>query len=108
LKISPEPNLLLVNFYQWSVDPSFTVPADLVVSQTREENEFALKQMERVLKADVRPSDDLNLVAIARTMEDQKTCEEIIRQQARVVLYSGAKGEPGSNLLWATRPAHRS
>jgi nicotinamidase-related amidase len=56
------------------------VPSDLVVSQTREENEFALKQMEKVLKADVRPSNDLNLVEIARTMVDQKTFEEISRQ----------------------------
>jgi nicotinamidase-related amidase len=56
------------------------VPSDLVVSQTREENEFALKQMEKVLKADVRPSNDLNLVEIARTMGDQKTFEEISRQ----------------------------
>jgi nicotinamidase-related amidase len=56
------------------------VPSDLVVSQTREENEFALKQMEKVLKADVRPSNDLNLVAIARTMGDQKTSEDIGRQ----------------------------
>jgi nicotinamidase-related amidase len=56
------------------------VPSDLVVSQTREENEFALKQMEKVLKADVRPSNDLNLVAIARTMGDQKTSEGIVRQ----------------------------
>jgi len=32
------------------------VPLDCVVSQTHEENDYALKQMARVLKADVRPS----------------------------------------------------
>jgi nicotinamidase-related amidase len=40
------------------------VPADCVVSQTREENEYALKQMEKVLKADVRSSSELELAAL--------------------------------------------
>lgn len=37
------------------------VPADCVVSETEEENESALKQMEKVLKADIRRSDQLKL-----------------------------------------------
>jgi nicotinamidase-related amidase len=37
------------------------VPADCTVSQTREANDYALKQMEEVLKADIRSSADLNL-----------------------------------------------
>jgi hypothetical protein len=37
------------------------VPAYCVVSETREENEYALKQMEKVLKADIRPAGKLNL-----------------------------------------------
>jgi nicotinamidase-related amidase len=40
------------------------VPADCVVSQTREENEYALGQMEKVLKADVRSWRELDLVAM--------------------------------------------
>jgi len=37
------------------------VPSDCVVSATTEENDYALKQMQKVLKADIRPSDKLNL-----------------------------------------------
>ena len=37
------------------------VPRDCVVSETEEENEYALKQMAKVLKADIRNSDQLNL-----------------------------------------------
>ncbi len=41
-------------------------PSDCVVSQTREENDYALKQMARVLKADVRPASELNLEDMQR------------------------------------------
>jgi nicotinamidase-related amidase len=37
------------------------VPADCVVSETQEENEYALKQMAKVLKADIRPGGELKL-----------------------------------------------
>lgn len=37
------------------------VPSDCVVSETGEENRNALKQMEKVLKADIRSSPELNL-----------------------------------------------
>lgn len=37
------------------------VPADCVVSETEEENDYALKQMAKVLKADIRSSEELNL-----------------------------------------------
>ena len=40
------------------------VPTDCVVSQTKEENEYALNQMEKVLKADIKPSTELNLEAM--------------------------------------------
>ncbi len=36
------------------------VPSDCVVSETTEENEYALKQMQKVLKADIRSSDELD------------------------------------------------
>jgi nicotinamidase-related amidase len=37
------------------------VPADCVVSETEEENDYALKQMAKVLKADIGSSAELNL-----------------------------------------------
>lgn len=37
------------------------VPANCVVSETESDNEYALKQMEEVLKADIRPASELNL-----------------------------------------------
>ncbi|HEV7683486.1 MAG TPA: isochorismatase family cysteine hydrolase [Pyrinomonadaceae bacterium] len=43
------------------------VPADCVASETSEENEYALKQMQKVLKADIRSSGELNLKALAQT-----------------------------------------
>lgn len=40
------------------------VPSDCVVSETPEENEYALKQMEKVLKADITPSQKLDLTTL--------------------------------------------
>ena len=37
------------------------IPSDCVVSETEEENEYALKQMEKVLKADIKSFDRLDL-----------------------------------------------
>jgi nicotinamidase-related amidase len=42
------------------------VPRDCVASNTEEENRLALEQMEKVLKADVRPSEELDLVELNR------------------------------------------
>ena len=41
------------------------VPEDCVVSNTEEENRYALKQMETVLKADTSPSHQLDLKALS-------------------------------------------
>jgi nicotinamidase-related amidase len=41
------------------------VPEDCVVSNTEEENHYALKQMETVLKADTTPSPQLDLKALS-------------------------------------------
>ena len=41
------------------------VPADCVVSNTEEENRYALKQMETVLKADTTPASELDLKALS-------------------------------------------
>lgn len=42
------------------------VPADCTVSQTIEENEYALKQMAEVLKADTRRQEALNLTELSK------------------------------------------
>ena len=47
-------------------DYKLFVPSDCVVSNTREENVYALKQMQTVLKADTSISMDLDLVDIAQ------------------------------------------
>lgn len=47
-------------------DFSLVVPADCVASEDAEENRRALAQMERVLKADIRPSDRLELEALLK------------------------------------------
>jgi nicotinamidase-related amidase len=41
------------------------VPADCIVSNTEEQNRYALKQMETVLKADTTPSPQLDLKALS-------------------------------------------
>jgi nicotinamidase-related amidase len=41
------------------------VPSDCVVSNTEEENRYALKQMEQVLKADITSASKLDLKAIS-------------------------------------------
>jgi len=43
------------------------VPADCVVSEMPAENDYALKQMEKVLKADISPAGELNLAEMKRT-----------------------------------------
>ena len=46
-------------------DMKVFVPSDCVVSNTEEENLYALKQMETVLKADVTPGAEVDLKAIS-------------------------------------------
>jgi len=43
------------------------VPADCVVSEKPEENDYALKEMEKVLKADIRPASNLNLEELKKS-----------------------------------------
>ncbi len=45
-------------------DFHLVVPADCVASNTVEENDYALRQMRDILKADIRPSTELDLVAL--------------------------------------------
>lgn len=46
------------------------IPADCVVSIETEDNDYALKQMEKVLKADIRSSRELDLAAIKSEVRD--------------------------------------
>jgi nicotinamidase-related amidase len=48
-------------------DYRLVVPADCVVSNTPEANQYALDQIAQVLKADTTPSEDLDLDALTRT-----------------------------------------
>ena len=54
-------------------DFNIVVPSDCVVSITPEENEYALKQMEEVLKADIRPSTELDLNEVKEQAERAAT-----------------------------------
>lgn len=45
-------------------DFKLLVPADCSASQTEEDNQNAMRQMEKVLKADIRPSREFNLKAL--------------------------------------------
>jgi nicotinamidase-related amidase len=47
-------------------DFHLVVPADCVASQDAEENRYALRHMQRVLKADIRPSTAIDLNALKR------------------------------------------
>jgi nicotinamidase-related amidase len=47
-------------------DYRLCVPSDCVASNTREENEMALAQMQKVLKADIRPSVELDFDKLLR------------------------------------------
>jgi nicotinamidase-related amidase len=47
-------------------DFHLVVPGDAVASNTEEENWYALEQMRVVLKADIRPTTELDLAALKR------------------------------------------
>jgi nicotinamidase-related amidase len=53
-------------------DVHLVVPADCVASQDPEENRHALRHMQRVLKADIRPSTALDLHTLTRQSGEQK------------------------------------
>lgn len=60
------------------------VPSDCAVSQTQEDNEVALKQMEKVLKADIRPSTELNLEELTQ-VKDDNTGKKLSKAQSSEV-----------------------
>lgn len=48
-------------------DFNLFVPSDCSVSESEEENDYALKQMQEVLKADIRPASELDLKKLRGT-----------------------------------------
>jgi nicotinamidase-related amidase len=52
-------------------DLALIVPGDCIASNSQEENRYALDQMARVLKADIRPSAQLDLEHIHRRYSDR-------------------------------------
>ena len=50
-------------------DFKLVIPSDCVASNSVEENEYALEQMEKVLKADISPSAELDLEQLNSTRE---------------------------------------
>jgi len=51
-------------------DYKLFIPSDCSVSIEPTENEYALKQMQQVLKADIRPSDKIDLSSLAHSVKD--------------------------------------
>lgn len=52
-------------------DLHLVVPSDCVASNTPEENRYALEQMEKVLKADTRPSSELSFAELRKRSGDE-------------------------------------
>jgi len=53
-------------------DFKLLVPADCVVSETEAENEYALMQMQKVLKADIRSSDQLSFEGLRSSVAGER------------------------------------
>jgi nicotinamidase-related amidase len=56
-------------------DYHIVVPADCVVSNTEEDNGYALRQIRQVLKGDIRPSVDLDFAALVSGDGPPANCE---------------------------------
>ncbi len=46
-------------------DLKVLIPSDCIASETEAENQYALQLMKKVVKADIRPSTELDLEALA-------------------------------------------
>jgi nicotinamidase-related amidase len=54
-------------------DFHLVVPSDCVASNTDEENRYALEQMRKVLKADIRPSDEIDFTDLKRAGREARS-----------------------------------
>ena len=61
-------------------DMNLVVPADCTASNDPGDNEYALNQMEKFLKADITPSDRLDLEALKRKSSEEPTPDNPSRQ----------------------------
>ena len=65
-------------------DFTLFVPSDCVVSETAAENEYALEQMAKVLKADTRPWKELELEQLkAPAVEEEERPERLVKNANR-------------------------
>lgn len=69
-------------------DFNLVIPADCVVSANEEENGHALELMKRVLKADIRPSNELDLDELRRRATGEA---EALNPQAQAPQYAAEK-----------------
>lgn len=60
----------------YMMDYDLIVPSDCTASNDTEENEYALRQMQRVLKADLRPSTEINFSSEIRNRADKEVSED--------------------------------
>jgi nicotinamidase-related amidase len=58
------------------------IPQDCSVSKTMEENNYALQQMQKVLKADVRPWGELNLEELKRAGSELAECQQETKERS--------------------------
>ena len=57
-------------------DFNLVIPSDCIASNTEEENEHALKLMEQVLKADTKPSDEIDFEELKqRASQDSEAAQ---------------------------------
>jgi len=53
-------------------DLHLVVPSDCVASNSRQENDYALGQMQKVLKADTRPSGEVSFAELRKALKDSR------------------------------------
>jgi Isochorismatase family len=54
-------------------DYRLVVPSDCVASNTQEDRDYSLRQMETILKSDIRQSTDIDLKALAKGRPDRSS-----------------------------------
>jgi nicotinamidase-related amidase len=58
------------------------IPADCVASNTKEENDYALRQMQNILKADITPLKDLDLSALAEATRSRSASRHAVSDES--------------------------
>ena len=63
-------------------DMNVVVPSDCTASNEKSDNDYALQQMQKILKADITPSPDLDLEALKRRASEARSPDNPSRQFA--------------------------